>query len=150
MILTLPSRAYVAVCQWLLHFPGTVALSFLTNPPAGSTLRRGGDQLNRIFTLCFFLPKVHLGPGAPAQAGPDDPGVNALHGRGRDLVRQDCHLAQVDKDRDRNTKSNPTPHRGSLRKEGTCLSLQLEYGNQLQLHVYTGIDPRTEVHVLFP
>lgn len=36
-------------------------------------------------------------------------------------------------------------HRGSLRKEGTCLSLQLEYGNQLQLHIYTGIDPRTEV-----
>merc|ERR1719210_1966333 len=36
-------------------------------------------------------------------------------------------------------------HRGSLRKEGTCESLQLEYGNQLQLHVFTGGDPRTEV-----
>ena len=55
MILTPPSRAYVAVCQWLLHFPGTVALSSLTNPPAGSTLRRGGDQLNRILTLCFSV-----------------------------------------------------------------------------------------------
>ena len=84
-------------------------------------------------------------------------------------MRQDCHTAQVSdkskktttedknitqKQQDYNerqkypkdwTKTNKMLHRGSLRKEGTCESLQLEYGNQLQLHVFTGGDPRTEV-----
>ena len=64
---------------------------------------------------------------------------------------------QRQEDKDRKTKRgrqrqkdiNAILHRGSLKKEGTCLSLQLEYGNQLQLHIYTGIDPRTEVGIHF-
>ena len=57
---------------------------------------------------------------------------------------------QKHEDKEKQTDIDAIPHRGSLKKEGTCLSLQLEYGNQLQLHIYTGIDPRTEVGILFP
>ena len=149
MILTPPSRAYVAVCQWRWHFPGTVVLSFLTNQPVGSTLRREGDQLNRILTLCFPA-KGTSGTWCSSTSRTGQSWCQrTTWTRPRSCATRLPSCTGGQRQRQEHKKQS-TSHRGSLRKEGTCLSLQLEYGNQLQLHVYTGIDPRTEVLVLFP